>query len=347
MYLSDKQLHEKLSELDIECPSGDPFDPDGQIKAASIDLRLSDIFWCPKPGAVIDLLKEKAIESQPHRFWTRKVLLPSQSLDLKPGQMVLGRVHEKLTIPNDCAGKFEGRSSFARLGLMVHCTGDYANPGYRGHMPLQLVNLSPQTLRIYPHMQICQLMLVSLTGKSLKKYGGTDVASKYMNDDGGPSKWWRDNYVKQLKLALARIDASEAIQQNLYSRLHDVDDEILERLAAFLSVQSNLASKDSDAWLLAFGKKEDSLKQYNENRFAIWFGLATLFISLAVGIYFVTDLTQTSKIIALVLAFASIIPTVLAYCRPKPHSYLASADVRALLSAGARALAPTEPKKTE
>ena len=90
---------------------------------------------------------------------------------LKPGQIVMGRIYERFRIPPGYAGKIEGRSSFARLGLMVHCTGDFINPGWQGYMPLQLFNAGPYPLRLTPFLDVCQLMLVQLSGESERTYG--------------------------------------------------------------------------------------------------------------------------------------------------------------------------------
>jgi deoxycytidine triphosphate deaminase len=331
VYLSDKHLLAKIPELDIECPEGDgPFDPNGQVQAASIDLRLSNIFWHPRRGATIDLLKEKAIQIEPFRFWTQKQLLRHHYIELKPGEVVLGRVHEKLTIPTDCAGKFMGRSSYARLGLMVHCTGDFANPGYRGHMPLQLVNMGPLTLRIYPYMQVCQLMLVKLTAPSSKKYGGGDLASKYMNDNGGPSYWWRDKYVKQLQGALAAMDASEAVQQSVYGRLADVDTEILERLGNFLEKHSKAGQATADDLLAQFGSKEDSLRRKHKNALAIWLTIFGVIASLAAAAVLTPDILLWCKVASCAATAVAAVIAVYVYYRPRPHAFLGAADVKRL-----------------
>jgi deoxycytidine triphosphate deaminase len=330
VYLSDKQLVARLTELQIECPDGDgPFDP-GQIQAASIDLRLSDVFWYPRRGAKVDLLKEKAIQHEPFRFWTRKQLERNHFIELKPGDVVLGRVHEKLSIPNDCAGKFMGRSSFARLGLMIHCTGDFANPGYRGHMPLQLVNVGPFTLRVYPYMQICQLMLVKLTDPSAKKYGGDDVASKYMNDDGGPSYWWRDKYIRGLQSALAAMDADENVQQAVYSRLADVDNEVLERLDTFLVKHSKIGTTTADEILEQFGKKEDGLRRKHENANAIWLTIVAIAVGGAIAVVLIPDASLLAKVASCVVALASVAWSMNVYYRPRPRTFLGQDEVKAL-----------------
>ena len=331
MYLSDTELLARLDELAIECPQGHPF-TNKQIKGASIDLRLSDVFWFQRRGETIDLLRDKAIEFLPRRYWTRKVHNRSQPIELKPGEMVLGRVLEKLTIPDDCAGKFMGRSSYARLGLMVQCTGDFANPGYQGHMPLQLVNLSSQTLRIYPYMSICQMMLIRLSSPSQAKYGGTDVASKYMHDDGGPSYWWRDEYIKQLQAALAAMDAGEAMEQEVYSRLSDVDAEVLERLGKHLSNAPISRDKTADDLLNHFGIKEDRLRKLTELRAAVAIGVPFAFWGVVATALYTSDAHRWTQIFWIAAAVIATVFVIWWYFRPHPRSFLGSREISELPS---------------
>ncbi len=81
----------------------------------------------------------------------------------------MGRVYEKLHIPERYAGKIEGRSSFARLGLSIHATGDFINPGWSGFMPLQLYNAGEYPIVITPYLPLCQLMLIPLSGLPERK----------------------------------------------------------------------------------------------------------------------------------------------------------------------------------
>jgi deoxycytidine triphosphate deaminase len=96
----------------------------------------------------IDLGRSSIHELDPIRDWKRFEVNEGQFVTLKPGQTIMARVYERFRMPDDCAGKIEGRSSFARLGLAVHCTGDFINPGWEGYMPLQLSNVGPYPLRL-------------------------------------------------------------------------------------------------------------------------------------------------------------------------------------------------------
>lgn len=120
--------------------------------------------------------------------------------------MLLGRTYDSFTIPPTLAGKLEGRSSFARMGLATHCSADFINPGYRGKMPLQLVNFGRTTIRLVPFVPICQLIFIQVSSHPERLYGERELSSKYMDDDGGPSYWWRDKRVKELQAALREHD---------------------------------------------------------------------------------------------------------------------------------------------
>jgi len=108
MYLSDNEIHDKLDKIAFEVESNAlAFDPKEQIQPASIDLRLSNLFWIPKRRGTIDLRKTALLELEPRRFWKKIMLRSSDCLTIKPNSLVLGRVAEKFSMPPDCAGKIE------------------------------------------------------------------------------------------------------------------------------------------------------------------------------------------------------------------------------------------------
>lgn len=139
-----------------------------------------------------------------------------------------GVAFETFTIPSACAGKLEGRSSFARMGLAVHCSADFINPGYRGHMPLQLVNLGKGSVRLFPQVPICQLVLVRLSSPPERVYGARELFSKYMDDDGGPSYWWRDKRIADLQAAFREFDVSERVQNEILELIGPREPELIE-----------------------------------------------------------------------------------------------------------------------
>lgn len=198
MYLSDRDIRALLPDLSFQTDHPDhPFVDTEQIQPCSVDLRLSNVFWTRRRGhwlrrlvrrgPTVDLRKSHIQEIDPRREWRRAALAEGQSITIWPGQVVMGRIYESFRVPDEFAGKIEGRSSYARIGLAIHCTGDFINPGWHGFMPLQLFNASPFPIRILPYLPICQLMLISLSSRPDRTYGDDELASKYINDDGGPS----------------------------------------------------------------------------------------------------------------------------------------------------------------
>src|ERR1035437_2238025 len=149
MYLADTELRALLAEMRFEtAEAASRFDADLQVQPCSIDLRLDRVFWRARSGRTLDLSRSKLMELSPQMRWRRIVARSSEGVLLKPGEMILARTYEEFAIPNGFAGRIDGRSSFGRLGLLVHCTASLVNPGWRGRVPLELVNVSASPMRI-------------------------------------------------------------------------------------------------------------------------------------------------------------------------------------------------------
>src|SRR5580698_456054 len=241
MYLADRDIKRLLPEIAFQTDdSAHPFVAEDQVQPASVDLRLDSLFWVQKSTRPIDLRRSKLLELSPRRHWLKKRLHWGEGITLQPGEMLLGRTFEKFTIPRQYAGKIEGRSSFSRMGLAVHCTGDFINPGYRGRMPLEIVNFGRSAVRLFPLVPICQLIFIRLSSEPEVIYG-EDLSSKYMDDDGGPSYWWRDKRIRKLHDALGEHDVSERVQDELLKLMGPRDPELIER---FEQVIRNLKRED-------------------------------------------------------------------------------------------------------
>lgn len=247
MYLSDREIKALLDDMEIEGPlEVHPFKAE-QIQPCSIDLRVSNIFWKPsrrgrfsarllhRRSYAIDLRHSKAHDLDPRRDWKKIELGEGDVTTIQPGHVLMGRIYERFRIPPGYAGKVEGRSSFARLGLAVHCTGDFINPGWHGYMPLQLFNAGPYPIRITPYLDVCQLMLVDLSSPSERNYGDEELQSKYVNDDGGPSLWWRDRRVKELQNRLGEVHATERLQREIIDRVRFTNNDVLDRFDDFVA----------------------------------------------------------------------------------------------------------------
>jgi deoxycytidine triphosphate deaminase len=289
MYLTDREIRARLPQLDVRPDLGPAFDPDRQIQPCSVDLRLSSTYWRPrkKLKGPVDLSRVKLLEAYPRRHWTKHTLGSGESITLRPGAMVLGRVLERITIPNDCAGSLEGRSSFARMGLSVHCTGGFINPGWTGHMPLTLYNCSPITLRIPGHIPICQLMLVKLGALPARVYGSQGLESKYLMDDGGPSYWWRDRAIRDLIAVVGRPDVAPDIQARLLDRIGTQPVEILERLNVLVSTRASTHFANVDELLDEFEASEDRQRARDRGAKVVGTGLFPVLVGVSSAYAFV------------------------------------------------------------
>jgi dCTP deaminase len=134
-----------------------------QIGPASIDLTLSNEFWKPKKKAGwIDISKVSFKDVMEH--------FTADSVELKPRAMILGKTVEKIELPPNIAGRLEGRSSFARLGLAIHVTSSFIQPGSRNHQILEIVNLSKQDILIKAGMRVSQVIFEELKSNTSKPY---------------------------------------------------------------------------------------------------------------------------------------------------------------------------------
>lgn len=259
MYLVDREIKAALPQLNFETDNPDyPFLPDEQIQPCSVDIRLCNVFWLPtKRKSTIDLRKSKMREVSPRRHWKVMTLKSTECITIRPGEIALGRTYEKFSIPTENAGKIEGRSSFARMGLSVHCAADFINPGWRGHMTLQLVNLGPHPIKIFPYLPVCQLILVKLSGTPDHLYGERELQSKYVDDDGGPSYWWRDKRIQALHKRLGEKDTALAIQQDVMEKIGAQDIEVIERFDHFMDKTPIGKYESSTVLLDRFAQEED------------------------------------------------------------------------------------------
>jgi deoxycytidine triphosphate deaminase len=267
VYLADRDIRDLLPDLAIrtEHPEHE-FDEGEQIQPCSIDLRLSNVVWRRRKahwarrwlrrGPTVDLRKSHVEEIDPRREWRKVVLTDGESVTIRPGEVLMTRIYERFRIPDGFAGKVEGRSSYARIGLAVHCTGDFINPGWSGFMPLQLCNASPFPIKVLPYLPICQLMIIRLSSEPERTYGDEELASKYVNDDGGPSYWWRDRSVKELHSRLGNANVPVGIQNEIVDIVRFEDAELLERFERFVGRKRTGEVENADSVLDEFARKE-------------------------------------------------------------------------------------------
>ena len=110
---------------------------------------------------------------------------------LHPGEFVLASTYEVITLPDDVAGRLEGKSSLGRLGLLTHSTAGFIDPGFSGHITLELSNVANLPVKLYPGMKIGQLCLFRLSSPAENSYGSAKYGSRYQNQRGPTaSKSW-------------------------------------------------------------------------------------------------------------------------------------------------------------
>jgi dCTP deaminase len=168
MILSDTdiKLQLELGELQIEPIARNAIQP------ASIDLRLGPyIRVFDKNTKLLDLYNLK-----PH---THLISIENSSYTLKPSEFILGVTLERVKIPNFLVARLEGRSSLGRLGLSVHSTAGYIDPGFDGTLTLEILNSNTIPIVLYPQAPIAQLSLIQLTSPCSYPYGSTKLKSKY------------------------------------------------------------------------------------------------------------------------------------------------------------------------
>ena len=176
MILSDVDIRKEIESGRIEI---DPFDP-ASIQPSSIDLHVDDRFrvFANSRYPYIDVKKE-----MPGLTEVVEVADPDPFI-LHPGEFVLGSTLERIAIPDDMVARLEGKSSLGRLGLLIHSTAGYVDPGWDGYLTLELSNVANLPITIYPGMKIGQISFFRLTTPAERPYGSTEARSKYQGQRG-------------------------------------------------------------------------------------------------------------------------------------------------------------------
>ena len=176
MLLSDRDIK---AEIDAERIRLEPYAPD-MIQPSSIDVRLDGFF------RLFDNHKYPYIdpaEDQPDL--TRLIETPrDEPFILHPGEFVLGATYEQVSLPDDIAARLEGKSSLGRLGLLTHSTAGFIDPGFTGHVTLELSNVATLPIKLWPGMKIGQLCFFRLSSPAERPYGSSEYSSRYQGQRG-------------------------------------------------------------------------------------------------------------------------------------------------------------------
>jgi dCTP deaminase len=164
----------------------DPWDP-GLVQPASVDLRLGDSFrvFHNHRASAIDL-------RHPPENLTEEVVVPrGESFVIHPGEFCLGRTLEWVELPDDIVARIEGKSSLGRLGLIVHATAGFCDPGWKGTLTLELNNLTRVPIILHPGLEIAQLSFMMLDQPALRPYGSRDLGSHYQGQRAATASRYR------------------------------------------------------------------------------------------------------------------------------------------------------------
>jgi len=185
MLLSDRDLTAEIANGRVGV---EPYEP-GLIQPSSIDVRLDRWF------RVFNNSRYTHIDPsmQQDDLTTLIEAKADEPFVLHPGEFVLGSTLELLTLPDDLAGRLEGKSSLGRLGLLTHSTAGFIDPGFSGHVTLELSNVANLPITLWPGMKIGQLCLFRLSSPAAHPYGSQIYGSRYQDQRGPtPSRSWKN-----------------------------------------------------------------------------------------------------------------------------------------------------------
>lgn len=176
MLLSDRDINAELSSGRIKLSPSEA----SMVQPSSVDVRFDRYvrLFDNHKYALID-----PAEDQPEL--TRLVEVdPNEGFILHPGEFVLGSTFELVGLPDDVAARLEGKSSLGRLGLLTHSTAGFIDPGFEGHITLELSNVSTLPIRLWPGMKIGQLCFFRLSSPAERPYGAGATFSRYLGQRG-------------------------------------------------------------------------------------------------------------------------------------------------------------------
>ncbi len=176
MLLSDRDI---LAELDAKRVQLDPFDA-AMVQPSSVDVRLDRFF------RVFENHKYPHIDPAEEQPDLTRLVEPEggDPFILHPGEFVLGSTYELVTLPDDVAARLEGKSSLGRLGLLTHSTAGFIDPGFSGHVTLELSNVATLPIKLWPGMKIGQLCFFRLSSPAEHPYGSSKYGSRYQGQRG-------------------------------------------------------------------------------------------------------------------------------------------------------------------
>ncbi|HEY2833776.1 MAG TPA: dCTP deaminase [Sporichthyaceae bacterium] len=176
MLLSDRDIHDQIKNNRVVL---DPFDA-AMIQPSSVDVRLDRYF------RVFENHRYPHIDPADEQPELTRMVEPAadEPFILHPGEFVLASTYECVTLPDDIAARLEGKSSLGRLGLLTHSTAGFIDPGFTGHVTLELSNVATLPIKLWPGMKIGQLCFFQLSSPSEHPYGSAKHGSRYQGQRG-------------------------------------------------------------------------------------------------------------------------------------------------------------------
>ncbi len=176
MLLSDRDIRAEVEagRLGIE-----PYDA-GLVQPSSVDVRLDRMF------RVFENHRYPHIDpAEPQEDLTRLIeTSDDEPFILHPGEFVLGSTYEVISLADDLAARLEGKSSLGRLGLLTHSTAGFIDPGFSGHVTLELSNVATLPIKLWPGMKIGQVCVFRLSSPAEHPYGSAIYGSRYQGQRG-------------------------------------------------------------------------------------------------------------------------------------------------------------------
>ena len=185
MILSDRSIREALDAGHIVI---DPLDG-GAVQPSSVDLRLGHGFRVFRNHTMSHIDVKQDLSAL-----TSLVEVDADDpFILHPGEFVLGATLERVALPDDLVARLEGKSSLGRLGLLIHSTAGFVDPGFDGQLTLELSNVANLPITLYPGMRIGQISFQRMTTPADTPYGSGELGSKYHGQRGPvPSRYWEN-----------------------------------------------------------------------------------------------------------------------------------------------------------
>jgi len=185
MVLADASIRRLIAEGRIGI---EPYD-EALLQPSSVDVRVDRYFRVFRNNRYpfIDV-------KEPQEELTELLEIePETPFILHPGEFVLGSTLERVRLPDDLVARLEGKSSLGRLGLLIHSTAGFIDPGWDGHVTLELSNVANLPITIYFGMKIGQLSFMQLSEASERPYGSGGLGSKYQGQKGPTaSRYWQN-----------------------------------------------------------------------------------------------------------------------------------------------------------